>query len=401
MATDTREPNRNYHVPDPANFVSEEFPRLKLALQAIGVDVAGLLTSIAGKAATVHTHTIAQVTGLQTALDAKQNTGTTDIALEDLSDVTTVGGADFQVLARLSGVWRPWTFDVTYAAGWDARLAVSSIDAAQLTSGLLDPARIPVLASTNTIVSSNAIANLATAQQNTIVQGTHVTTTDGRRWIYKGSGTKTLEVSYIELADVTPDWSIIASKPTNITNLAGLSAAALGVPYFTGSGSAMAVQGATAFGISVLNAADAAALRTLAALGASATLGTATSAECRTGTTTKVMPVDQIWGAAAEVTITWAVTVTLDLATFINAAITLGGATTVGPPTNLKQGQTGRLRFIQDATGGRTVSWDAVFDFDGGVAPSFSTAVGAIDIAYYDVLPSGKVFVTLAGRGIA
>jgi cobalt-zinc-cadmium efflux system protein len=41
------------------------------ALTAIGVDVAGLLTSLSGKANTSHTHVIANVTGLQAALDGK------------------------------------------------------------------------------------------------------------------------------------------------------------------------------------------------------------------------------------------------------------------------------------------------------------------------------------------
>ena len=42
-----------------------------------------------------------------------------------------------------------------------------------------------------------------------------VTTTDGRRWQYNGSGDKGLEASYTELADVTPDWSAIAGKPAS------------------------------------------------------------------------------------------------------------------------------------------------------------------------------------------
>ncbi|NDE17082.1 hypothetical protein EBZ80_19350, partial [bacterium] len=69
----------------------------------------------------------------------------------------------------------------------------------------------------NQVVSPGGISNLTTAQQGEIVVGTIVTTTDGRRWVYKGQGSKTLEASYIELADITPAWSAISDKPSTFT----------------------------------------------------------------------------------------------------------------------------------------------------------------------------------------
>jgi len=66
----------------------------------------------------------------------------------------------------------------------------------------------------NQVVSSGGIANLTSAQQGEVAVGTIVTTTDGRRWVYRGEGSKTSEASYIELADITPVWSVIADKPT-------------------------------------------------------------------------------------------------------------------------------------------------------------------------------------------
>jgi hypothetical protein len=62
-------------------------------------------------------------------------------------------------------------------------------------------------------VSSGAIANLTSGQQDAIREGSIVTTTDGRRWVYSGTGSKTAEASYVELADITPEWSAIANKP--------------------------------------------------------------------------------------------------------------------------------------------------------------------------------------------
>jgi len=88
--------------------------------------------------------------------------------------------------------------------------------ASDITSGVFDVARIPVLPSQTVQVSSGTLANLTTAQQNAIVQGTVVTTTDGNRYVYN-TGTKTLAASYIQLADITPEWSVIANKPSFAT----------------------------------------------------------------------------------------------------------------------------------------------------------------------------------------
>jgi hypothetical protein len=52
MVTDARTSNRNYPKPHPDNEIDDEFPRLIAALEAIDVDVAALLTSVAGKAST-------------------------------------------------------------------------------------------------------------------------------------------------------------------------------------------------------------------------------------------------------------------------------------------------------------------------------------------------------------
>lgn len=89
--------------------------------------------------------------------------------------------------------------------------------ASDITSGVFDIARIPVLPSQKTIVSSSNIAALTAPQQAEIGEGTVVTTTDGRRWVYSGSGSKTLEASYVELADITPEWTVIANKPSFAT----------------------------------------------------------------------------------------------------------------------------------------------------------------------------------------
>lgn len=61
------------------------------------------------------------------------------------------------------------------------------------------------------------------------------------------------------------------------------------------------------------------------------------------------------------------------------AKVTLGGNRTFGAPTGLVDGAFYALNVIQDATGSRTISWNAVFDWAGGIAPTLSTAANAKD----------------------
>lgn len=90
-------------------------------------------------------------------------------------------------------------------------------DAAKITTGTIDIARLPAAVFASPIVSSGAIADLDAGQQANIYGGSSVVTSDGREWRYTGSGSKTNPASYVEMADRTPDWSIIANKPASFT----------------------------------------------------------------------------------------------------------------------------------------------------------------------------------------
>ena len=76
MATDTREPVRTYPIPDEANLVSEEFPRLAISITMIGADIGAVYTALGGKAAASHMHAISAIVGLQAALDEKLDADT-------------------------------------------------------------------------------------------------------------------------------------------------------------------------------------------------------------------------------------------------------------------------------------------------------------------------------------
>jgi hypothetical protein len=85
-------------------------------------------------------------------------------------------------------------------------------------------------------------------------------------------------------------------------------------------------------------------------------------------------------GYSPTITLTDGATLNWDTSLGQVAQVTLGGNRTFAAPTNLVNGGFYSLLIIQDGTGSRTISWNAVFDFTGGTAPTLSTAAGAKDI---------------------
>jgi hypothetical protein len=217
---------------------------------------------------------------------------------------------------------------------------------------------------------------------------------------------------------------------------------------------AIAALSTTAFGRSLLASADAAALRTLAALGTIATqdannvsisggaitgitdlavadggTGASTAANARTnlglviGTDVEAHDADltaiaaisttgvlqrtgsNTWAAAALIAsdipsldaakitsgtlaaarivasqaLTDQATITWDTSAGAFATVTLAGSRTVAAPTNLTAGASYGIKVTQDGTGGRALTWNAVFKWSGGT-PVLSTAASAIDV---------------------
>jgi hypothetical protein len=64
--------------------------------------------------------------------------------------------------------------------------------------------------------------------------------------------------------------------------------------------------------------------------------------------------------------------------------------TTFSNPTNVVAGQAGRIAITQGASS-YTVAYGSYFLFPGGVTPTISTAAGALDVLYYDVIDSTHI----------
>lgn len=78
-------------------------------------------------------------------------------------------------------------------------------------------------------------------------------------------------------------------------------------------------------------------------------------------------------------TLTDGVTINWSMANSRMAQVTLGGNRTMAAPTNMLPGSA--ILFVkQDATGGRTLTWNSAFKWPGGVAPALSSAANAVDV---------------------
>jgi hypothetical protein len=83
--------------------------------------------------------------------------------------------------------------------------------------------------------------------------------------------------------------------------------------------------------------------------------------------------------------------VTLNFDTNQNFVLTLTGNVTLANPTTEAVGQSGFITFIQDGTGGRTVSLGTDYETAGGAGLTLSSAASTTDIVPYVVVASGRV----------
>lgn len=81
-----------------------------------------------------------------------------------------------------------------------------------------------------------------------------------------------------------------------------------------------------------------------------------------------------------EATLTDAATVNWAVSGAQVAKITLGGNRTMAAPTGLQNGAFYSLMVIQDGSGSRTLSWNSVFKWNSGTAPTLTTTANARDI---------------------
>ena len=83
--------------------------------------------------------------------------------------------------------------------------------------------------------------------------------------------------------------------------------------------------------------------------------------------------------------------VTLDFSANQNFVLTLTGNTTLVNPSTESVGQSGFIAFIQDGTGGRTITLGTDYETAGGVGITLTTAASATDLVPYVVVAANRI----------
>lgn len=235
------------------------------------------------------------------------------------------------------------------------------------------------LSGSKTLSNTNYAADEARAMFLNITSGTGGTVTIPnveKVYVVRNatSGTVTFTTGSGTTADVaTNEWQIVVCAAGNVV-------------YATNYGNSVST-----FIKTLLDDANAGAARTTLGLGTVSTLDEMTTAQYLANTADKAVSTDQAWAAGAEVALTDAATVALDMSTFINGGFTIGGNRTLGNPTNPKVGQSGWIRITQDGTGNRTLAYGSNWEFANGSAPALSTAAGTKDVLFYTVLSATSI----------
>jgi hypothetical protein len=101
---------------------------------------------------------------------------------------------------------------------------------------------------------------------------------------------------------------------------------------------------------------------------------------------TKMLTPGAVWAAAAINNLGTAASFAPNLGAASDHIAFPNSAFTLANPTNAKPGQKGIIIIVQDATGGRAITFGSAYKFPGGVKPVLSTAPNALDAISYIVL---------------
>ena len=157
----------------------------------------------------------------------------------------------------------------------------------------------------------------------------------------------------------------------------GVTVPNVGVGYFFTNGTSVNTLNASGFNALTTTQADA---KYVALTGTQTVTGakTFTSAVTMTGNATFTGSVQVSTAVNVNtVTLTDAASIVPSFDSGNTFVVTLGGNRTLAAPTSAGIGQSGSIRVIQDATGGRTLSYNSAYQFVSGSAPTMDTSAGA------------------------
>ena len=121
----------------------------------------------------------------------------------------------------------------------------------------------------------------------------------------------------------------------------------------------------------------------------------ASAANIRAATANRVMQAAEFWSSQAEVALTDAASIAVDLSAGINFTLTLTADRQLANPTNAKVGQEGWIRITH---AGFDLSYDSQYEFDYPISPNMNFDGNAETRLYYKVLTATRILITSAQR---
>jgi hypothetical protein len=338
-------------------------------------------------------NTLASIaTDVATLADIEDGTVATD-AISDTaaiaSDVTTVAGISSNVttVAGISSDITTTVANITAIQNASANATAAAASAAAAAASAEDFTDRYYGAH----VDDSAAQTFITGQGLTVDTGdVYFNTTSNIIRVYNGSSWDDAFVSSAGFLQAANNLSDVNNAATALTNL-GLTATAAEINYndITTLGTVEASKTVTADGSGEITVPDDKKI----------IFGTDSDASIKYDETTS----DRLLVEGAQVEFAKSVlgstntdttntgNVTLDFAANQNHVLTLTGNVTLANPTTEQVGQSGFIVFIQDATGGRTVSLGTDYETAGGAGITLSTAASTTDVVPYIVAASGRI----------
>ncbi|GHE72322.1 hypothetical protein GCM10019059_34980 [Camelimonas fluminis] len=243
---DNRTPNYDIPLPNADNWLSEDVIRLAQAITAFDQLIKTANDNIAARALLDHAHQISEITGLTDVLAQKA-------AYDHVHALAALSDVDVSIITV--GQYLRWN---------GAKWVPGVVSADDIKAGVIDPARLPSIAITDTyVVASQAQMLVLDVQKGDIAVRTDL----NRSYICSGTNPALL-TSWTELLTPTDAVLSVAGLTGAITAsaLRTAIATATGIALMTAANAAAAQDaiGATATGKSLITAADAAAVRGIA-----------------------------------------------------------------------------------------------------------------------------------------
>ena len=366
------------------------------AVAADATDIGTVATDLAGS------DTIGTVAGsianVNTTAGSISNVNT---AAGSISNINTVAGSIANVNTTAANITDVNTFAVRYRIG--ATDPVTSLDAGDLffntTSSQLKvysgSAWVIIQADTDVLAAISSNDTTAGYLNGKLVSGTNVTLTENN-----DGGNETLTISAAtELSgDTTPQLAGVLDTNGNNINFGDNDKAQFGASndlqiYHDGSQSIIHDSGTGPLRIRTpqFRVHNGAQTESMIVANEDGEVTLYYDNASKLATTSTGVTVTGTALATTDTDTTNTGSVTLNFGANQNFVLTLTGNVTLANPTTEQVGQSGFIVFIQDATGGRTVSLGTDYETAGGAGLTLSTAASTTDIVPYVVAASGRI----------